>query len=527
MSMDDPPIFNITVRMKRYYDTLISSTMDCQDAYELNEKLLKYILRCQMSDYLLYRKASLNFNITPDVEKARKNFARLFKQCDVCEVLPIPALGIIRSTYPLNLFPITPSQRSIVMQTGQQQTTLIENFVQQNAINFVIYISNYGITPAISLPTISIILDDLSNESSMHIINRLHILYAFDLSSFIVRFAQGYVMPCGRIWHYERVPIGASISPDESYIVPSISGTLGCYCTSADSDDIYALTAGHVARPVPAEATIEMYAPAQKPFDETLKSIRVARNYYMSKGKDLDAAAHDDMLTRLSTLSRSFGKVVCCSTKTDDIPPYYKIDYALLKIDKSRNADNDLSKLAVLDEEYSYTSEGKVLRDSTDPVHVGDTLIKLGIRTGLTSGTAIDEVKVRWHPVTTTTLTEAEAREIGGIPVSNGHAILGNAQEDGTFEDFALPGDSGSVIIRLHQDLKEAPVTKSEAVGILYGIVYEEPKDYSVSLYIPMMEIYQRIREEIGLSVSVDGVPEQGDGGQWPYTELGKGSFIA
>lgn len=249
--MDDPPIFNITVSMKQQYNTLISSTMDRKDAPELNGSLLNYILRCQISDYLLYRKPSRNFSITPDVEMARKNFARLFKQCDVCEVLPVPALGIVRSTYPLNPFPIPPSQRSIVMQTGQQQATLIENYVQQNATNFVIYISNYGITSAISLPTISIILDDLSNGSSRRIINRFQTLYAYDLSSFVVRFAQGQVMPCGRIWHYERVPIGGSISPDESYIVPSTAGTLGCYCVSADSDDVYALTAGHVARPVP------------------------------------------------------------------------------------------------------------------------------------------------------------------------------------------------------------------------------------------------------------------------------------
>ena len=260
-----------------------------------------------------------------------------------------------------------------------------------------------------------------------------------------------------------------------------------------------------------------MYAPAQKPFDEALKSMQIGRNYYVN------AAAHDDMLTRLSTLSRSFGKMICCSTKTDDIPPYKKIDYTLLKVDKNRNADNNLSKVAVLDEEYNYTPEGKVLRDSTDPVRVGDALIKLGIRTGLTSGTVIDEAKVRWHPVTTTALTETEAREMGEIPVSKGNAILGNGQYDGTFEDFAQPGDSGSVIIRLRQDLKEGPVTKSEAVGILYGIVYEEPKNYNVALYIPMMEVYQKIREETGLSVSVDGVPEEGDGHHWPYTELGKG----
>ena len=134
----------------------------------------------------------------------------------------------------------------------------------------------------------------------------------------------------------------------------------------------------------------------------------------MSRG--LDVAAHDDILTRLLTLFRSFGKVVCCSTKTDDIPPYHKIDYALLKVNKNRNADNDLSKLAVLDEEYSYTPEGKVLRDSTDPVGVGDTLIKLGIRTSLTSGTAIDEAKVRWHPVTTTDLTEVRPAKSAESP---------------------------------------------------------------------------------------------------------------
>ena len=103
--------------MMRY---IISSTMDRHNALELNAKLLKYVLRCQMSAFLLYRKPSSNFSITPDVEMARRNFARLFKQADVCEVLPIPALGIVRSTYPLNPFPIPPSHRSIVMQTGQR-----------------------------------------------------------------------------------------------------------------------------------------------------------------------------------------------------------------------------------------------------------------------------------------------------------------------------------------------------------------------------------------------------------------------
>ena len=97
-----------------------------------------------------------------------------------------------------------------------------------------------------------------------------------------------------------------------------------------------------------------------------------------------------------------------------------------------------------------------------------------------------------------------------------------------TLQGQYLPRQSSRCIHQLknRQDHKEGPVTKSEAVGILYGIVYEEPNDYYVALYIPMMEVYRRIREETGLSVSIDGVPEQGDGDRWPYTELGKGRSL-
>ena len=118
-------------------------------------------------------------------------------------------------------------------------------------------------------------------------------------------------------------------------------------------------------------------------------------------------------------MSHLFGKVICYSTKTDDIPPYYKINYALLKVDKHLKADNDLSKLAVRDEEYDYIFDGKALTNSIDPVRVGDTLIKFKICTDLTSGTVIDEAKVRWYLITMTGM-----RPMKSVESSSQRAIL-------------------------------------------------------------------------------------------------------
>ena len=107
---------------------------------------------------------------------------------------------------------------------------------------------------------------------------------------------------------------------------------------------------------------------------------------------------------------------------------------------------------------------------------------------------------------------------------SQKHMLFWETQnEDGTYEEFAERGDSGSVIIRIQQHLEETPVTRSEAVGILYAIVYEEPRDCYVALYIPMKDVYEQVRDELGLSISVDGVPVEGIESRWPYTELGYG----
>jgi len=74
------------------------------------------------------------------------------------------------------------------------------------------------------------------------------------------------VQELGRIWHYKRVPIGASIAADEEYIMPPIAGTLGVYIRDpVDAGSKYALTAGHVARASPS-----------RPYHEATKSIGVA-----------------------------------------------------------------------------------------------------------------------------------------------------------------------------------------------------------------------------------------------------------
>jgi len=50
---------------------------------------------------------------------------------------------------------------------------------------------------------------------------------------------------------------------------------------------------------------------------------------------------------------------------------------------------------------------------------------------------------------------------------------------EGTFTGFAKPSDSGSFVLRVSGDLSEpleseAIVTRTEGVGLLYGIVWEE-----------------------------------------------------
>jgi len=139
----------------------------------------------------------------------------------------------------------------------------------------------------------------------------------------------------------------------------------------------------------------------------------------------------------------------------------------------------------------------------------------------LTKGCVIDEAKLRWNPESTDPLPENDT----SVPVSDAYPVLGEALPDGTFKDFALGGDSGSLLVRLTQHPTNA-VSLTEAAGIVYGIIWEDPKQAFVVLYIPLNDVIKNIEATTGQTVNVS-VPDVGQAGlAWNYEELGKGKSI-
>jgi hypothetical protein len=349
--------------------------------------------------------------------------------------------------------------------------------VSEISANFAIYSSNFGIQPTVSLPTISVILPDLDIDSSREIASCLCSIYnPFDYDAFIIRLAIGEVRAAGRIWHYWQVPPGSSISPNETLCCSNAQcvciraeltnkedqeelagirlatvGSLGCYCTLGEDDEHrYAITAGYVARPNPRHLSNEFLAPASKPFVEAVKSA------------NLDTTVQRERVDKLTQLNRVFGETILSSTRTEEQAPYRKIDYALVKVLNDRYGDNRMDKLQAYQEEFDFRSSGVHPVLLEHKLAYGDTVYKLGARTSLTKGYVIDDAKVRWNPESTDPL----AKDDTSVPVSDAYAVLGEALPDGSFNSFALPGDSGSMLVRLTQDPTNE-VSLTEAVGIM------------------------------------------------------------
>jgi len=287
MSLDEPLIFNITRQMRESYIAVSSSGVDVVNAKEMNIKILQFVLRSQMSDIRLYHNPCDKFAVDEDLQRARINFARLYKQCDVMAILPRPELGVVRYTLPLHPFPLPKSIRNPTQSTFPHQLATIVAKVSEISANFAIYSSSFGIQPTVSLPTISVILPGLDTDSAREIISYVHSIYnPFDCDAFIIRVATGEVRAAGRIWHYQQVPPGSSISPNETLycsnvqcvcnraeltdaedeelagIREAIAGSLGCYCTlGGDDKHRYAITAGHVAHPNPRHLSCIRSAP--------------------------------------------------------------------------------------------------------------------------------------------------------------------------------------------------------------------------------------------------------------------------
>src|SRR5436305_8800601 len=147
MSEERPEVFIVTMKIRSTYNTVVEGALDADFGHSMSIKNLQYILRCQMSDIRLYRPSSgRSSESEPDpVGTARINFARLYKQCDPLNILPSPALGIIRSAFPMAPLPIPTQVRKHLTTIGRQQDSAIEA-VQESCHSYVIYVTNYEIS---------------------------------------------------------------------------------------------------------------------------------------------------------------------------------------------------------------------------------------------------------------------------------------------------------------------------------------------------------------------------------------------
>ena len=514
MSEERPHIFDITCKFRQLFGSVNENALDSNRAHDISLKNLLYILRCQMSEERLYRPLT-GVAGTGDydaVRIAKLNFARLYKQCDVVDILPKPALGLIRSSYPMAPLPIPSHTRTAVAEMVARQQALALDALSQYSRFFVIYVSNYGISEAVSLPTLSIILADLTSPLSVKVVSHLKELFdPFSLSALLLRLASGEFKPVGEIWYYPRVPLGSSISGGDD----DIAGTLGGFCRNKLTGEVYGLTAAHVV----GTSRVGVFAPASKPYNAAAKSLEI-------RVKDIEKVGKGDTiwsnkLSELKNLDRFYGASVFSSQTCTNENPGRIIDAALLQIHGERFADNRIGKIhpSLFPE---FTEEGDKIVALTSAVQPGEVLWKYGIRTALTSGTNLDTIIINWDA---NNVTRADDKVDGSLCTAS--AILGQWDpSDGTFTDFAKPGDSGSFVLRVVRDPlgfveSEAVVIRTEGAGILYGIVWEEKYHGFVALYMMMEDVFKAIREGTGIEVDLE-VPDA-EAMEWPCTIMGRG----
>lgn len=526
IGISEPSLFNVTYRIRQKYQMV--EDLDHNVAREYNSNVLHYILRCIMSDYRIYS------TFTPAdtmVTHARANFDRLLRQCDALHLLPRIALGFAPNRIPMNHYPIrdTATARSTVVET---QRSNVSHFLTNLCRNFAVYCTSYGPSADISVPTISIILprmDKVSDDEDYGECKRIleKTWDPFDESSYVVRFAVGEIRPAGEIYHYERVPMGASLSPDESDKFPEPqAGTFGCYCIDTNSKKIYGLTAGHVARRMPNPTISALYAPATKPYQEAIVSTKSWIDSANKKKGKQGLKYWTDMYEELSNLDRLFSSTIVASTVTSPSPPHLKLDYALLNIQQDRIADNRLRKLPEFKGNIPFhldlpTADKLVL--PTSPVVEGQLVWKLGARTGLTQGTIIENVEARWRRYTTVIVPRNDD-DWQTTPVTTAPGILGIAPEQGSFREFADVGDSGAAIVRFvkEESKKESfDVVRSELLGILYAVIFEDERKKYVGVYLPIPDIIEDIKKQTGIEISLD-VPDKLTE-EWAYRKLGWG----
>ena len=334
MSDERLGIFSITLKFRQSYRSIVDHALDINQANDMCLKNLHYILRVQMSDERFYRPSTGEITTVGDVGAAKLNFAKLYKQCDVLDNLPSPALGIVRTSFPMAPHPIPLETRTTLRETLQRQRSVAIDTLRTICSSFVVYVSNFGITQTLSLPTLSIILPDLTTQPALTAIARIKEIFdPFNFSLMLIRFSLGEFKRVGEIWHYPRVPLGSSISGGGD----DTAGTVGGFCWNSESDDMYALTAAHLG----TAENGDVFTPASKPFNEATRSLTI-------RVKDAAKAGRDDKswgqkLQDLQDLNRLYGKSIFSSQKCTDDGRI--IDCALVKVERSRTADNRVAKL--------------------------------------------------------------------------------------------------------------------------------------------------------------------------------------
>ena len=515
----EPTLFQVTHRMRNVFHQLRPHVVDNFLARDLNIKLLQYVLRVVMSDYQIYNKCTTTFDVPDEVQQAKVNFSRLFRQCDVTDCIAQPELGIVRSEMGYYPLPIPSRIRSSTIENALKQRDTILQLVNSASPNYCIYISMFGLNQSICVPTISLVVPNIANPLITPLVERLRSMYSpFDFESYVLRFSNGYAAAAGSAWFFPNVPFGASISVDEPHIKPG-AGTLGVYLTMASDDEaIYALTAGHVARPDANQTTINMFAPATRPFIEARKIAETAVQRQLKAGRDY--AREQAQLDRMNTVDRHFGNTVFATQATDDEFPHRKKDFAIVKVDNSRVADNRIDRMAEFRAEFLF--EGHInIKEADNIPRINEKVYKNGVRTGLTAGTIIDDSKVKWNPQATEIL-DPKTPFWETIPWSDAYTILGQRDDSGKFMTFADAGDSGSAVLRLREE--DGFVLDAEAIGMVYAILYENECETYVSFYTPIKDLKDTLFAETGLVLSLT-VPEnqrQGDE-TWSYEVLGHG----
>jgi len=97
-------------------------------------------------------------------------------------------------------------------------------------------------------------------------------------------------------------------------------------------------------------------------------------------------------------------------------------------------------------------------------------------------------------------------------------AVLGQEVRTSTVKMFADEDNSGSALLRFGQD-SAGNMVRTELVGVIYGVVYEEEQPCKVVTFMPTDRIAKYIKETIGAENSM-AVPEKHNK-EWPYEMLG------